>query len=118
MLLFALSTQTWMMMSVIMIYTLGGIAGPSLQGMMAGQVPSNEQGELNGGITSMFAITSIIGPLMMNNIFSYFTGKNAPMELPGAPMLLGAALIFIAAFACLRPLRMADKEKQKSSEAA
>ena len=118
MLLFALSTQTWMMMSVIMVYTLGGIAGPSLQGMMAGQVPSNEQGELNGGITSMFAITSIIGPLMMNNIFSYFTGKNAPIELPGAPMLLGAALILAAVFACIRPLRMADKKRSESVEEA
>jgi len=55
---------------------------------------------------------------MMNNIFSYFTGKNAPIELPGAPMLLGAALILAAVFACIRPLRMADKKRSESVKEA
>lgn len=105
MLLFALASSTWMMLSFIAVYTLGGIAGPALQGIMASRVPSNEQGELNGGMTSVMAITSIFGPLMMNGLFSYFTGDNAPIELPGAPMLLGAALILVATLACIRPLR-------------
>jgi MFS transporter, DHA1 family, tetracycline resistance protein len=105
MLLFALATNTVMMMSFIVVYTLGGICGPALQGIMAGQVPSNQQGELNGGMTSLIAITSVFGPLMMNGLFSYFTGDKAPIILPGAPMLLGAALILLATLACIRPLR-------------
>jgi DHA1 family tetracycline resistance protein-like MFS transporter len=105
MLLFALATNTWMMMSFIGIYTLGGICGPALQGIMAGQVPSNQQGELNGSVTSLMAITSIFGPLIMNNLFSYFTGEKAPLILPGAPMFLGAFLILLATIACIKPLR-------------
>lgn len=105
MLAFALATNTVMMMSFILIYTLGGICGPALQSIMAAQVPNNQQGELNGGMTSMFAVTSIIGPLMMNGLFYFFTGDKAPIELPGAPMLLGAFLILIATIACIGPLR-------------
>lgn len=107
MMLFAVAPNTWLMMSFIFIYCLGGIAGPALQGIMAGQVPSNEQGELNGGMTSLMAITSILGPLAMNGLFSYFTDKNAPVQLPAAPMLLGAFLILLAILATLGPLKRA-----------
>jgi DHA1 family tetracycline resistance protein-like MFS transporter len=97
MLLFALANQTWMMFAFTVVYCLGGIAGPALQSSMSLAVPPNEQGELSGGMTSIMSITSIIGPLVMNNIFAAFSGKKAVYELPGAPMLLGAFLILIAA---------------------
>ncbi|MBS3915171.1 MAG: TCR/Tet family MFS transporter [Bacteroidetes bacterium] len=110
MLLFALATNTAMMMSFIAVYTLGGISGPALQGIMAAQVPQNQQGELNGGTTSLIAITSILGPLIMNSLFAFFTSSKTTVILPGAPMLLGAFLILLATIACIRPLkRMAHK---------
>jgi DHA1 family tetracycline resistance protein-like MFS transporter len=96
MLLFALANQTWMMYAFTVVYCLGGISGPALQSTMSLAVPPNEQGELSGGMTSIMSITAIIGPLVMNNIFAVFSGKKAIMELPGAPMLLGAGLILIA----------------------
>ncbi len=96
MLCFALATQTWMMYAFTVVYCMGGISGPALQSSMSLAVPPNEQGELSGGMTSIMSITMIIGPLVMNNIFAVFTGENAIMELPGAPMLLGAVLILIA----------------------
>nr|QBB78491.1 hypothetical protein [uncultured organism] len=97
MLLFALANQTWMMFAFTVVYCLGGIAGPALQSSMSLAVPPNEQGELSGGMTSIMSITAIIGPLIMNNIFAAFSGEKAVYELPGAPMLLGAFLILVAA---------------------
>lgn len=96
MLLFALANQAWMMFAFIPIYTLGGISGPALQGTMSNAVPVNEQGELSGGMTSVMSLAAILGPLIMNNLFAVFSGKNAITELPGAPMLLGAVLILAA----------------------
>jgi DHA1 family tetracycline resistance protein-like MFS transporter len=91
-LLFAFATQGWMMYAFTVIYCFGGIAGPALQGLMSGIVPPNAQGELQGGFTSMMAMTAIVGPPLMNGLFAYFTGPEAPEYFPGSAMLLGAVL--------------------------
>jgi DHA1 family tetracycline resistance protein-like MFS transporter len=91
--LFAFASKTWMMFVFLIPYCLGGIAGPALQSIISGQVPSNEQGELQGALTSLMSLTSIIGPLVMTNLFAYFTKANAPVHFAGAPFLLGAVLM-------------------------
>ena len=91
--LFAFATQTWMMFVFLIPYCLGGIAGPALQSILSGEVPSNEQGELQGALTSLISATTIIGPLIMTYLFAHFTQKNAPVHFPGAPFLLGAAMM-------------------------
>lgn len=95
-LLFALATKTWMMFAFTVVYCLGGIAGPALQGIISTQVPANEQGELQGALTSLMSVTSIVGPPLMTFTFSYFTNSATPYYLPGAPMLLGAVLTIIS----------------------
>ena len=104
-LLFSFATQGWMMYAFTIVYCLGGIAGPALQGIMSGIVPANAQGELQGGFTSLMSLTSIIGPLMMNNLFAFFTMASAPVYFPGAAMLLGAVLTLISAFLARRTLK-------------
>jgi DHA1 family tetracycline resistance protein-like MFS transporter len=95
-LLFAFATQGWMMYAFTAVYCFGGIAGPALQGLMSGVVPPNAQGELQGGFTSMMALTAIVGPPLMNGLFAYFTGPEAPQYFPGAAMLLGALLCLVS----------------------
>lgn len=109
MLLFALSTQTWMIFTFLIPYCLGGITMPAIQAVMAGHVSRNEQGELQGGVTSLMSLAAIIGPLLMNNLFFYFTRKEAPILLPGAPYFLGAVFMFcsmIVAYKTLHPKKL------------
>ena len=89
MLLFAFATQGWMMFLFLVPYCLGGLSGPSLQGIISSHVPPNEQGELQGALTSLMSLTFIIGPLIMTNLFFFFTKDNAPIQFAGAPFLLG-----------------------------
>ncbi len=96
--LFALATQSWMMFAFTVVYCFGGIAGPALQGIISTQVPPNEQGELQGALTGLMSVTSIIGPPLMTNTFAYFTDSSTSYYLPGAPMLLGAILTITATF--------------------
>jgi len=96
-LLYAFATQGWMMYVFTIVYCLGGIAGPALQGIMSGIVAPTEQGELQGGFTSMMSATSIVGPLLMSSIFSFFTKSHDDLYFPGAAMLLGAALTVCSA---------------------
>jgi len=102
--LFAFATQGWMMFAFMVPFSLGGIAGPSLQAIISGQVPSNEQGELQGALASLISLTSIIGPLLMTNLFSYFTAPTAPVYFPGAPFLMGAVLSLGSMFLAMRSL--------------
>lgn len=92
-LLFAFATEGWMMFAFMIPYSLGGIAGPALQGIMSNQVPANEQGELQGTLTGLMSLTAIFGPLLMTHLFALFTGKQAILEFPGAPFLVGAVLL-------------------------
>lgn len=96
--LFGLASKGWMMFLFVIPYCLGGIAGPALQGIISKQVPDNEQGELQGALTSLMSLTAIIGPLVMNNLFAYATNKNSLIYLPGASFYLGAVLMIIAVF--------------------
>ncbi len=105
-LLFALASQGWMMYAFTIVYCMGGIAGPALQGVMSNTIPPNEQGELQGGFTSLMSLTSIFGPLIMNSIlFHYFTSPETPYYLPGAPMLLGCLLALVSAILARRSLK-------------
>ncbi|HOY07619.1 MAG TPA: TCR/Tet family MFS transporter [Saprospiraceae bacterium] len=103
-LLFAFATEGWMMFAFLIPYCLGGIAGPSLQGLISNQVPANVQGELQGGLTSLMSVTSIIGPVLMTGIFSYFTSPGAPIYFPGAAMLTGSFLTIISTLLAYRNL--------------
>ncbi len=100
-LLFSFANQSWMMFVYLVPYCLGSIAGPSLQSIMSNQVPANEQGELQGSLTSLISITSIIGPLLMTNLFAFFTSKEAPY-FPGAPFLMAAVLTCVSGLLAYR----------------
>jgi DHA1 family tetracycline resistance protein-like MFS transporter len=102
--LFAFANESWMMFAFLVPYCLGGIAGPALQGIISNQVPPNEQGELQGGLTSLMSVTSIIGPPLMTNLFAYFTKTEAPVYFPGAPFLAGAILTLISTVLAMRSL--------------
>ncbi|PSL43473.1 DHA1 family tetracycline resistance protein-like MFS transporter [Chitinophaga niastensis] len=91
--LFAFATQGWMMFAFLVPYCLGGICGPALQGIMSSQVPANEQGELQGALTSLMSVTMVIGPLFMTNMFTWFTRTGTPVYFPGAPFIAGGFLL-------------------------
>jgi DHA1 family tetracycline resistance protein-like MFS transporter len=108
-LLFGLASATWMMFAFMIPYCLGGIAGPALQAIISGHVPPNEQGELQGALTSLMSLTSIIGPILMTHLFAYFTKPEAPVYLPGSPFFMGSLLMLASTILAYFALR---KEKE------
>ncbi len=110
--LFAFATQGWQMFLFMVPYALGGIAGPALQGLISNQIPANEQGELQGGLTSLMSASAIVGPVVMTALFSYFTGKDAPFKFPGAPFLVGAILTILSAVLAYRNYRKNKAAKE------
>jgi DHA1 family tetracycline resistance protein-like MFS transporter len=113
-LLFAFASQSWMMFVFLIPYCLGGIAGPALQSIISGHVPPSEQGELQGALTSLMSATSIVGPLIMTNLFAYFTRKNAPVYFPGSAFFLGFLFMLGSAIWAYVVLR-AEKDPASTS---
>lgn len=113
MFLFAFASSTWMMFAFCSIYCLGGIAGPALQGIISQHVPSNEQGELQGALTSLMSATSIFGPLIMSNLFSHFSRDGYKFYFPGAPFIAGAAFFLVSTLISYKSLQ--DEKRAMAS---
>ncbi len=95
-LLFAMADQAWMMYAFTFVYALGGVAPPSLQGIISNRVPANEQGELQGLLTALTSLATVISPLIMTNLFYYFTKNPTVTYFPGAPFFAAAILICVS----------------------
>lgn len=97
-LLYAFAARGWNMYLFSIVYSMGGIAGPALQGFISTRIPPDEQGELQGGLTSIMSASAVIGPIIMTNIFAYFTGANAPVYFPGAAFIVAFLLTSTSSF--------------------
>lgn len=106
-LLFAFSVHEWMIYAFLAVYVMGGLAGPTIQGIMSSNVPANEQGELMGSLTSLQSLGNIAGPLLMTGIFSYFTTAEH-VYFPGSAFATGAFLSLLSGFLIYRTIRAKD----------
>ena len=95
-LVYALAYEGWQIFALAPITSLGVIAGPALQGIMSRAARDDQQGELQGILTSISAIGIIVSPLMMTTTFSYFTKDGTPFYFPGAPFVLSTALVLLS----------------------
>lgn len=108
-LLYAFATHSWMMYAITVVYCMGAIAGPALQGIIAGEVPPNAQGELQAAFASLMSITSVIGPLLMNSIFAWFVRPGGQVYFPGAAMVLAALMTVVSCLLVQRTFRRAAR---------
>jgi MFS transporter, DHA1 family, tetracycline resistance protein len=97
-----------------------GLAGPSAQSLMSQQIAANEQGRMQGAMSSMNSLANIFGPLAFAHMFEAFVkGKSgaappAGLELPGAAFFLAAFALVLAlavAYFVLRKLEFAAVSK-------
>ncbi len=90
------------------VSALAGLVGPAVTSIMANQVPQNEQGELQGINASVGSIGAILGPLIMTQSFSYFTGADTPFYFPGIAFTIAGALAIISVLIFTLNLRVLD----------
>ena len=102
---YGLATRGWMIYVILVAASLGGIAGPAAQGLISRGVPLNEQGAVQGALTSLASMAGIVGPPIATGLFGYFIGPRTLVHLPGVPFFLAAALNFTAMLLALRSFR-------------
>jgi len=78
--------------------SLWGLAGPAALALMTPLVSPSEQGQLQGANTALMSVAGLIGPGIFALSFSYFIEGRDPVELPGAPFYVAAAMLLGAAW--------------------
>lgn len=81
---------------ILLIGSLGSVAGPAVQGLISRNVGANEQGGVQGSLMSLAGVAGIIGPPMATSLFAHFISKDSPLYLPGAAFLFSSLLIGLA----------------------
>ncbi|HXC57927.1 MAG TPA: hypothetical protein VN645_01350, partial [Steroidobacteraceae bacterium] len=78
----------------IALVALWGVANPSFQSLMSRRIDPTEQGQLQGALGSIRAITGMLGPVVFTQVFAAAV-RHGGEPLLGAPFLLSAALLLI-----------------------
>lgn len=94
--LYGVASEGWMIWILIPISAVGAIVAPAMQGVMSRAAGADQQGELQGVLSSMSALSMILSPLIMTQAFFWFTREGATIWLPGAPFLVGGVLMALA----------------------
>ena len=93
---YAFATDTWMAIALIPVSAMGAVVVPAIQGVMARLALPNQQGELQGVISSVNAIAFAISPLVMTQIFNGFAKPGTGLYFPGAPFIVSLGLTLLA----------------------
>jgi DHA1 family tetracycline resistance protein-like MFS transporter len=94
--IYGLISEGWMIWVMIPISAVGAIVAPAMQGVMSRAAGADQQGELQGVLASISALSMVLSPLMMTQAFFWATREGGPVWLPGAPFLLSAMLMATA----------------------
>jgi DHA1 family tetracycline resistance protein-like MFS transporter len=113
---YAFATQGWMIYAWMLPFGLVSLIMPSLNTIMAREVGPKGQGELQGAITAGGSLTSVFAPLLLGNLFAWFSGPDAPVYFPGAAFAAAALFMLMAAglFAVIRPEARAQASAQSA----
>jgi len=89
---YGLAPEGWMMFAIIVFGSLGGVTTPALQGLISRSTGADEQGSVQGALTSLASVTGIIGPPIITGLFGYFISAAAPAKLPGISFYFSSLL--------------------------
>ena len=85
----------WMLLAWLPAWLFPAIVFPVTNALMSHRIGPEAQGELQGAVAGLFSLASILGPLLMTQLFGRFTGPAAPLHLPGAAFFAASLLAWI-----------------------
>jgi MFS transporter, DHA1 family, tetracycline resistance protein len=115
---YGLASEGWMVYVILLCGSLGSVMGPSVQGLISRNVGDDEQGSVQGSLSSLSSVAGIIGPLIATGLFAYFISNRSPIYLPGAAFFFSSVLTFIALVLALRSFRSGIHRKPAPTQNA
>ncbi|WP_455478155.1 MFS transporter [Bartonella sp. B10] len=92
---YTFATQGWMVYAVFAFTMFEYLIHAPMRAIASAQVPKNAQGELQGAMTSILSLSSILGPIFYMLLFERFTHEGTAFYFPGAPFLGSFCILVI-----------------------
>lgn len=108
-LLFAFAGWQWVLLPALVIYIAGSIQGTAMQSIVAGAMPDNEQGELQGALGCLMGLTTLLAPPVLTSSFAWATARTSPVYFPGMPYLIAAMMTVGGLILLLKGFRKATR---------
>lgn len=99
---YGLAAASWMVFVIIIFGSIGGLFHPSSQGLISRSVGDDEQGRVQGAITSLTGISGIFGPLIATSLHGYAISDGEVDWTSGAQFYAGAAMTLVAIVLAVR----------------
>lgn len=88
------------------IAAIGATYAPAQQAILSQRLGPDEQGALQGVLTSTVAVAMMVAPALMSQVFALFTAPERQNPLPGAPFLVAMTLVLAALLLFVWPRRL------------
>lgn len=112
-LVLSIARTTPMLYASLVVGALGGLANPAIQGLISRQVGEQEQGRVQGAITSLNSLVGVFGPILATSVYAWGRGAG----FPGAAYLMGAVLSVAGTLLILQVLRGMPETAKKPAAA-
>lgn len=96
---YAFVTSPLLVYLFIPVAATGALVTPAISGIMSNAVSEDEQGLLQGVISGLMAIASIVSPVCMGGLFYLSTNETSSWQFPGASFVLAAIITAGALYA-------------------
>jgi DHA1 family tetracycline resistance protein-like MFS transporter len=103
------ATRGWMIYVLVMIASLGGIAGPSAQALITRHIPANEQGAVQGSLSGLTSLSAVFGPTIAASSFAACIREGAGWHVPGIAFYEAGGLMLVAIALAVRSFQLDDR---------
>jgi MFS transporter, DHA1 family, tetracycline resistance protein len=92
----------WMVFALMVVHGPEGFVHPMLTAILTRLAPEDAQGELQGGLSGMMALTMLFGTVFFGQVFGYFMSGAAPITSPDVAFWMASGIIALAVLVFLR----------------
>jgi DHA1 family tetracycline resistance protein-like MFS transporter len=102
---YGLATQGWMIYVIVAVASLGAIAQPAASALLSKSVQPDQQGELQGALSSMQSVAQVLAPLAATKIYALSITPDSVIRHPGMSFFWSAALSLVGLVLAARAVR-------------
>jgi DHA1 family tetracycline resistance protein-like MFS transporter len=117
---YGMVTLPWMVFALMIVHGPEGFVHPMLTAILTRLAPEDAQGELQGGLSGIMALTMLVGTVFFGQVFGYFMSGTAPITSPDVAYWIASGIIALSVvlFAVIVPEALRGAKPVKSDATA